>query len=295
MILPKFEYAAPKSLKEANRFIEEIGEEAKLMAGGTDVIVAMKEKQLSPKYIIDLKDIAALDYLEYDPTSGLKIGALTKLRTIEHSSLVKQKFPAVAKAAGYVASTQVRAKATMAGNICNASPSADTAPILIVLDAVVTAESNQGKREIKMEDFFAGAKKTTLEKNEIVTEIRIPNMEQGQSSAYIKHAVRKAMDLAIVGVAVSLTLKENRCTAVKIALGAVAATPIRAVKAEGLLQGKVITEELLEEAAQTAAKECTPISDVRASAEYRQDMVRVFTKRAIQEALNINKKREGEE
>lgn len=285
MLLPKFEHVIPETLVDASRILAEKGPDAKLISGGTDVIVAMKEQHISPAWIVDIKSIAGLDYLEFDPNHGLRIGALATLRKIETSAFVKEKYPAVAKAANYVASTQVRAKATMAGNICNASPSADTAPILIALGAVLTIHDGTASRELPIETFFTGPKKTILKPGEIVTEIRIPPMAKGQSAAYIKHSVRKAMDLAIVGVAASLTVDGDVCKDVRIVLGAVAATPVRAPKAENMLIGNKLTDALIEEASQAASCECTPIDDVRASAEYRQDMVRVFTRRAIRQAL----------
>lgn len=289
MIFPNFEYLAPKSLEEAISLASQLGSGCKVMAGGTDLLVLMKEKAIKPDYIVDLKNIDGLDTLEYIPGEGLKIGALTKLRTIEKSEVVKKYYPAVADAAHYVASTQVRGKGTMAGNICNASPSCDTAPILIVLGATIHTEGPAGYSKLDAEKLFKGPKKTVLEQGEIVTEITIPEIKNGQGAAYLKHAYRKAMDLAIVGVAASIIVEEGKCKDAKIALGAVAATPIRAPMAEEMLIGNVLTDELIERASVAATESCNPISDVRASAEYRKDMVRVFTKRAIKKAIeNIN-------
>lgn len=286
MILPKFTYLEPKTLEEASRFAKEMDGKCKLMAGGTDIIVAMKEKHIAPEYIIDLKRISGMDYIDYDPESGLKIGALTSLRAIERSQLVKEKYKAVADAAHYVASTQVRSKGTMVGNLVNASPSADTVPILLAADAILRIyNAEMGERQIPMSEFYTGFKKTALKAGDIVTEIIIPVLKENQKAAYIKHAVRKAMDLAIVGVAAIVTMEENICTDAKIALGAVAVNAIRAKEAENILIGKELTEETLEKAAIAAMEACQPISDVRASAEYRKDMVRVFTKRAVKKAL----------
>jgi carbon-monoxide dehydrogenase medium subunit len=285
MILPKFEYLTPKTLNEACNLLFELGTGCKVMAGSTDVIVLMKEKVLKPEYILDIKHIEGLDYLNYDTEDGLKIGALTTLRTIEKSKLVKEKFKAVADAAHYVASTQVRSKGTMAGNICNASPSADTAPILLALGATLNIKGTEREYQLPIEKFFIGPKKTSLELGEIVTEIVIPGIGENAYAAYIKHAIRKAMDLAIVGVAAVVTVENGICTNARIALGAVAATPIRAPKAEQILMGNPLTDVIIEKAAIAASEGCSPISDVRASAEYRKDMVRVFTKRAIKKAL----------
>lgn len=285
MVLPQFEYLAPKTIGEACNLLLELGSTAKVMAGATDLIPPMKDKAISPEYLIDLKKIPDMDYLEYDEKEGLKIGALTKLRAIETSPLVKEKNPAVAHAAKVVASTQIRAKGTMAGNICNASPSCDTAPILLAQGAKILVQGPNKDRVIKVEDFFLGVKKTSLEPGEIVTGIVVPPLAENESAAYIKHAVRKAMDLAIIGVAVKIKVEDGICTDAKIALGAVAATPIRVPKAEEALIGKALTDEVIVKASEEAMNSCNPISDIRASAEYRKDMIRVFTKRAIKQAM----------
>jgi carbon-monoxide dehydrogenase medium subunit len=289
MVLPDFEYMAPKTLGEACNLLAELGKGAKVMAGATDLIPPMRDKAFSAEYLIDIKRVPGLNYLEFDPAEGLKIGALTTLRTIETSALVKEKNPAVAHAAKVVASPQIRGKGTMVGNICNASPSCDTAPILLVQGAKILVQGPNKERQIAIGDFFVGVKKTSLEPGEIVTGIVIPPLAANEKAAYIKHAVRKAMDLAIIGVAAKLKIENGVCTDAKIALGAVAITPIRAPKAEELLKGKKITDELIEQASIAAMNSCSPISDIRASGEYRQDMIRVFTKRAIKQALESAK------
>lgn len=285
MVLPQFEYLAPTTIGEACNLLLELGSGAKVMAGATDLIPPMKDKVIQPEYLIDIKNIEGLDYLEYDEKEGLKIGALTTLRTIETSALVKEKNPAVAHAAKVVASTQIRAKGTMAGNICNASPSCDTAPILLAQGAKILVQGPNKDRVIKIDDFFLGVKKTSLEPGEIVTGIVIPPLAENEKAAYIKHAVRKAMDLAIIGVAVKIQVEDGICKDAKIALGAVATTPIRAPKAEEVLIGKELTDEVIAEASVAAMESCNPISDIRASKEYRKDMIRVFTKRAIKQAM----------
>jgi len=286
MSLPKFEYVIAHSIEEAGNLAVELGDNCMIMAGGTDVIVLMKDRVLKPEYILDIKGVPGMDQLEYVPGEGLKIGALTKLRTIQTSKIVKERFRA-----HFVASTQVRSKGTMAGNICNASPSADTAPILLVLNASIKTfrTSPDNGRTIPIGEFFKGVRKTALTYGEIVTEINIPELGAGEYAAYIKHAIRKAMDLAIVGVAAWLKMDGSKCVDCRIALGAVATTPIRAPQAEQLLIGQELTDELIAKAGVAASESCSPISDVRASAEYRKDMIRVFTKRAIKKALETNK------
>lgn len=285
MVLPKFEYLVPTTLDEATNLLNELGTGAKIMAGGTDIIPPMRDKVLKADYLIDIKHIPGLEYITYDEKEGLKIGALTKLYDIQTSALVKEKNPAVAQAAKYVASTQIRNKGTMVGNICNASPSGDTAPILIAMNAQIVVHNKENDLKVPAGEFFKGVKKTVLEQGEIVTGIIIPPLAQDEHAAYIKHSVRKAMDLAIVGVAAWVKMDGNKCVDARITLGAVAITPVRAYNAEKVLIGKELTEEVLSEAGLAAMTDCKPISDVRASAEYRHDMVRVFTKRAVKKAI----------
>lgn len=292
MALPNFDYVIVKSLEEASDLVKEKGAKCVLMAGGTDVILLLKENVLKDvDTVIDIKNIPELNQLTYEEGKGVTVGALTKLFAIQNSEMIKEQMPAVADAAHYVASSQVRRKGTMAGNICNASPSADTAPILVAMNATVKTYNAAGGREIPINEFFVGVKKTALDKanGEIVTQIMIPELKSGEGSAYFKHSVRKAMDLAIVGVAAWVKMDGKNVADCRIAMGGVGITPLRAPKAEAMLIGKELTDELLEQAAVQASEECSPISDVRASAEYRKDMVRVYTKRAVKKAIETMK------
>lgn len=287
MVLPQFDYIVAENLDDASKKAAELGAAAKIMAGGTDLIIPMKDHAVSPEpeYLIDIKKIEGLDTLTYDEQEGLTVGALTTLRTLEFSPLVKEKYPAVAYAAKSIASTQIRTKGTMAGNICNASPSCDSGPIIVATDAKILVHGMHGDKVIKGTEFFKGVKKTALEPGDIVTAIVFPPLSSNKKAVYIKHAVRKAMDLAIVGVAVVIEVEDGICKDAAIALGAVATTPIRAKQAEEILIGKELTDEVIEMAAQAAMDCASPISDIRASKEYRSAMVKVFTKRAIKQAL----------
>lgn len=287
MILSDFTYAAPKSVDEAIKLLGQYGGRAKLMAGGTDLINFIKTKAVQPEIVIDIKGIPDMEQLEYDPEKGLTIGALTKLIDIEKSPVVKREYPALAEAVHLIASTQIRNKGTLVGNVCNASPSADSVPSLFVLDAKLMVKGAKGERVIPIGEFYQGFKKLALAEDEIVTAIVIPPMSEDSRAAYKAHTVRKAMDLAIVGVAAKLTIDEaGICREAEVALGAVAVSCVRAPKAEAVLVGQKITPELAAKAGEEAMKDCKPISDVRASAEYRHDMVRVFTKRAVLAALD---------
>lgn len=287
MVLPEFEYLVPTTIEEACNLQAELGASARVMAGGTDVVPPMKDGALKADYLINITRIPGLNALEYDEKEGLKIGCLTKLFDIQTSKLVQKVNPAVAQAAKYVATTQVRNKGTMVGNICNASPSCDTGSILIACDATIQITGAERNREVPAVDFFKGVKRTCLnpDAGEIVTGIVIPPLAEDEHAAYIKHAVRKAMDLAIVGVAAWVKTDGTVIKDIRLALGAVDITPIRAYKAEQFLIGKEITDENLNEAGIIAMHECHPIDDVRASADYRRDMVRVFVKRAVKKAL----------
>lgn len=292
MALPEFNYVAAKTLEEASALVAEQGGKCTVMSGGTDVIIQLKENMLKDlETVIDLKTIPGLDALEFIEGEGLKIGSNTKLFAIQSSKVVNEKMPAVAQAAHYVASSQIRRKGTMVGNICNASPSADTAPILLAMNAKVKTFSQEGRREIPMDEFFTGLKKTALDKSkgELVTGLFIPELKSGEGSAYFKHAIRKAMDLAIVGVAAWVKMDGKKVADCRIAMGGVDLTTKRAKEVEKLLIGNELTDELLEKAAVAASEECHPISDVRASAEYRTDMIRVYTKRAVNKAIETMK------
>ena len=285
MSLPAFDYVKAASIEEASKIAAEKGNKGVIMAGGTDVILLLKEKVIPADTVIDIKGIEGLEGIEFVEGEGIKIGALTKLFDIQTSDIVKEKMPALADAAHYVASAQIRRKGTMVGNICNASPSADTAPILLAMDAKVKVQNGQDTREIKIADFFKGVKKTVLTPGDIVTGIEVPELKKNEGSAYFKHSVRKAMDLAIVGVAAWIKMDGSKVADCRITMGGVGITPLRAKKAEQSLIGNEITDEILEQVGTMASTECSPISDVRASAEYRTDMVRVCTKRAIKKAI----------
>ncbi len=283
--LPRFEYLAPRSIEEALFMLFQHGKEAKVIAGGTDLLPQMKKRELAPRYVIGLKNIGGLDYIEYDRARGLRIGPLATLHAVEASPIVNERFPALAQATYSMASAQIRNMGTVVGNICNAVPSADTAPALIVLAAKVKVASHRnGERVIPVEELFAGPAETVLSHDELVLEVQVPDPVAHRGSAYVKHMQRSAMDLAIVGVAAAITAADRRCDDVRIALAAVAPTPIRAREAEGMLKGKVFAARSVERAAEAAAAESRPISDIRASLEYRRAMVRVLTRRALNQA-----------
>ena len=289
MALPAFDYVKVSSLEEASKLAAEKGDKAVLMAGGTDVILLIHEKAIPADTVIDIKGIPGLDEIKYVEGEGMRIGALVKLYDIQNSDIVKEKMPALSDASRYVASPQIRRKGTMVGNICNASPSADTASILVAMNAVVKVYNAEGEKDIPIDEFFKGVKKTALVPGDIVTGLFIPELNKGEGSAYFKHSVRKAMDLAIIGVGAKIKMDGDKIADARVCMGGVAITPLRAKNAEQILIGNEIIDELLEKAGVAASQECSPISDVRASAEYRTDMVRVYTKRAVRKAVETMK------
>lgn len=284
------DFFQPASLAEASKIIVDQGTGGHFLAGGTDLVIAMKEKGLVPRYVVDLKKIPGLSGIRETSDGGVSIGALTTMRALETSPLIRARFPFLAQSAAEVGSIQIRNRATVGGNMANATPSADVAPPLLALDATVKLSGPRGDRQLQLEGFFRGPGQTAMEPGEILTEILIPPTEPKLVGEYIKFSPRDMMDLAYVGVAVTLSLSgaERKCEAVHIALGAVSPTPMRARGAEGILLGQPLTEEIAKRAGAEAAAECKPISDVRSSAEYRREMVRVNTTRALLNAAAGN-------
>ena len=295
MYLPRFEYIEPRSIPEICSLLYRYGDEAKILAGGTDLLVRMKEKEIRPRYLIDLKAIPGLNFIRYVEGSGITIGALTCLSDLEESPLIQEKARILTRAAPTIGAIQTRNKATLGGNLCNASPAADMAPALLALEARVKLIGLEGERIIPLEDFFLGPGETCLNPGEILAEIIIPGKMLGKTGVYLKHSTRRALDLAIVSTAVVMETGSDRAYIqdIKIALGAIAPTPLRLKSVEEMLRQELPEEPLLEQAAQKAATEVSPITDLRASAEYRREMVRVLLKRGIKSAWEELKRVRG--
>jgi len=265
----RFEYFEPLTLAEASSLLARYAGRAQPLAGGTDLLVELREQLRRADCVVNIKKIPGIGALSFDPQAGLRIGALVTARALEVSAVIREKYPSLLQAVRELGSIQVRNRATIVGNVCRASPSADTLPPLIADGAMVSIHGVQGKRSLLLEEFFTGPGKTVLKPDELLTEIVVPAPAPRSGKVYIKHGRRKAMELATVGVAVTLTEGLD----VRIVLAAVAPTPIRAKQAEALLRGRKIDSALLERAAQAAVEESRPISNVRASAEYRREMV----------------------
>ena len=282
--LKRFEYAEPSTLDEAVVLLKNSKGEAKVLAGGTDLLVKMKGKTLTPKCLINLKKIHTPDLRSVTVTAkgDVSIGCLATLESLQDSVLIRDTAKVLSDTAQRMASPQVRTIATLGGNLCNAAPSADMAPPLIAIDAEVKLYGPRGERFVKLEDFFLNPGQTALQEGEILAEVIIPQISPGSRTTYQKLTLREAMDIATVGVASTLKMKNRRCEVAKIVLGAVAPRPLRALKAEKLLMENELSENLVYQAARTAAAESQPISDIRGSEDYRREMVEVLVRRVIQ-------------
>ena len=277
------EYFEPKSISEALSVLVKHGAEAKVIAGGTDVMVDIKFKE-EPGSLVNIKKLPGMSGIKENGGS-LRIGALATIRDLETNALVREKLPVLWEAAHQFASLQVRNTATIGGNICRASPSGETLAPLLVLEATGKCAFSDGEKTQPFTSFFQGPGKSVLGAKGLLTEIDVPYPAAGSKSVYLKHAVRGAMDIAMVGVAVLITPDpgKNNMQDVRIGLGAVAPTPIRAPKTEALLRGKPLTAALLKEAAALAASESSPISDQRSSGEYRRWIVEALTRRGLEQ------------
>jgi CO/xanthine dehydrogenase FAD-binding subunit len=281
--MKRFEYLAPRSLAEALEMLAD-RPEAIPLAGGTDLLVQVKEGSRSVETLLSLKRVPELR--QYGHNGALTLGSTVTVGRIAADPQIQQAYTTLAAGAGLIGSVQIRNVATLGGNLCNASPSADTAPPLLVLGAQAVIASAQGERTIPLEQLFRGPGRTALQAGELLKAIIVPRPAERSGSFYLRHTPRARMDLAVVGVAAAITLEANGSIGdARLALGAVAPVPMRARRAEALLAGQILTDELWREVGATAAREVEPIDDLRASAEYRRHLVDVLTRRALRCAL----------
>lgn len=284
--MQSFGYQKVFTLEEAFRLLGQYPDKAMVLAGGTDLLVKIRHSTLSPELLIDIKEIPGLDEIRYDPALGLQIGALASIHRLETSAVIKEKYGVIAQAAGSLAALQVRTRATLGGNLCNVSPHGDMAPCLLSLGARVKIAGKKEDRLIPLEEFFVGPGITDLRPGEILVAVQLPLPLPFTGCTYIKHSIRRAMDPAVVAVAVALSADSERveCREVKIALGAVGPIPLRAKRAENRLRGQKLDNFSISEVSRIASEEVQPVSDIRASGEYRREMVRVITERALKQA-----------
>jgi CO/xanthine dehydrogenase FAD-binding subunit len=276
----ELEYVAPTGLEEACRLLAECGGAVPL-AGGTDVLVGLEAGRIAPALVVDLRRVSGLDGIS-ETAGSIEIGAMVTMTDVARSLPVRQHFPGLAAAASQMGCWQVRNRATLGGNLCNAAPSADTAPPLIVYQAVALIDGASGAREVPLQDFFTGPGCTVLARGDLLTGVRIPKPPAGFVSGYLRRALRRSMDIPLVNVAAGLSMDGGRVASALIVLGAVAPTPIRAAEAEAALVGRVPDADVLAAVAAAAVRDARPITDIRGSKEYRSAMVEVLVRRLLE-------------
>ncbi len=274
-----FDHHTPTSLPQALALLARLDGQAQVNAGGTDLMLKLKSGLTTPAALVNIKRLPELKGITFITETGLQLGALTTLRELTRSPLIKEFYPCLALAASVMASEQIRTFATLGGNLCNASPSADMAPPLIALDAVAHIAGPDGERQLPLEKFFLGPGQSALAPGELLRRIEVPP-PRGETR-YIKHSSRAYMDIAIVGLGLRLELVEGVCQTARIVLGAVAPTPLRVQPAEDALTGYQLNQDRIDQAARIAAETASPIDDVRGSAWYRRRMVEVLTRRTL--------------
>jgi len=281
-----FEYRTPKSVKEVQQDLKQFGSDAKLIAGGTALVIMMKQRLVHPTCLVSLRSVRSLNGIA-EKNGGIAIGGGTTHRAVEGSPLVKRRLPVLAETYHHVATVRVRNMATVGGGLAHADPNQDPPPTLIALGASVKAVSTDGSRTIPLEEFFTDYYETVLKPEEIITELYVPRLPANSGAAFLKFLPRTADDYATVSAAAFVTLDKSKknFADVRIALGSVGTTPIRARGAEAVLRGQPVKAEALAEAGEKAKQAVDPISDFRGSAAYKKEMAGVFVRRALTKAL----------
>jgi aerobic carbon-monoxide dehydrogenase medium subunit len=286
-ITTDFEYLGATSVEEALELLSQHkDDDYRIIAGGQSLNTAMKHRLIAPQYIIDVKGLSDLDYIKFDESKGLKIGALATHRSLEKSQIVRERYRVLCEMEENVASVETRNWGTVVGDLCNADPAVDPGPPLIALDAKLTVSSKGEERTVDAEEFALDFFETTVQPGEMVTEIQIPVMPPRTGAFFMKYSQIHG-DYALASAAVLITLDDKgTCTNARIGLGGVGTTPIRAKQAEEVLKGKKITEDLLAEAAKVASGETSPISGIEASADYKRELAGTLVKRVGKIALD---------
>lgn len=284
MIAQSFEYESPGSIAEAVSLLQKYGDEAKILSGGHSLIPMMKLRFARPAYVIDINNIPGLSYIK-EEDGYIKVGALTRESEIEHSKLLKERYPIFGDVSKLIADPSVRNMGTIGGNLAHGDAANDHPAVMLALRAqVIATGAGDQQGVIPVDEFFHGFYTTALQPDEILTEIRIPSPSAGSGGAYHK-IERKVGDYATAGVAVQLTIQNNVCTYIGIGLTNVFSLPLRAQRSEDLLKGKTLTDALIEEAAQYASEDCSPSSDLRGSEEYKRAMVKELLIRMMRRAM----------
>lgn len=284
-MMPKFTLLRPESTEEACALLANFADGSKIIAGGQSLLILLKQRLISPEYLLNIKDLKELDYIKYDGESGLRIGALATHRSIETSDLIKKEFNVLSEVERDLASPQIRNWGTIGGNICHADSASDIVPALIALGARVKVMNLSGAREIFLEDLYRDYYETILKPDEMVTEICVPPLQTYTGVAYSKFSLRRT-DMAVIGVAASITSNpiDKVCRDLRIILGGVGSVPIRVFESENMMRGKSFDESLIEEAAIVASKKVEPVADVYFSEKYKREIVKVLVRREINRA-----------
>jgi aerobic carbon-monoxide dehydrogenase medium subunit len=284
----RFEYLEARTLPEAIALLGQ-DEGTRIVAGATDFLVRWRQGLWKPRSVLNIKRIPDLDRVTYSPATGLGLGTLVTIRTLELHPLIQEHYPALSQAATTFAGVQIRNLATVGGNICNASPAGDSLPALIAYGAECRLIGPEGERLVPLESFLLGPGRTALRPTELLLELCLPPLPSHTGALYIKHSPRRAMDISTVGVASVVTLEDRDgvCREARIALGAVAPTVIRARSAEALLRGQRLDAALLQQAARVAMEDARPIDDIRGTARHRQAIVEVLTGRTLRSAMQM--------
>jgi CO/xanthine dehydrogenase FAD-binding subunit len=285
--MKEFEYTAPATLDEAVRLLAELEGRARPMAGGTDVLVQMRAGRLTPERIVDVKNVPELNELRYDASGGLTIGAAVPCYRIYSDAAIVRAYPGLIDSASIVGGVAIQGRATLGGNLCNASPSADTIPVLIAMGATVNIRGPKGARQVKVEEFCTAPGRSILQPGELVVSIQLPAPAPNNGAHYQRFIPRYEMDIAVVGVGAGVVLSDDKQTirSARVALAAVAPTPLFVPDAGAALEGKPATEESLLAAAEIAKKAAKPIDDMRGTAKQRTHLVGVLTRRVLAGAI----------
>ncbi len=282
-----YDYHQPTEVPEAIELLQQFGEDAHLMAGGTSLVLLMKQGLIEPGHVIGLRGLTSLSGIRNLADGGLEIGALTTHSEVEQSLEVRSYCPALVEAFSRVATIRIRNQATVGGSLAHADPAQDPPPMLLALDAQIVAAGPRGERLLPIDGFFTGYFETALEQGEVLTAVRLPPLSQGTRGTYIKFLPRTEDDYATVSVAATLRLSSDGvCEDVRLGLGSVGTVPVRAIGVENALRGEELTPKRIEDAAAMVSDEVEPLGDARGSSEYKREMARVWTARALQQLLD---------
>ncbi|MFN8005582.1 MAG: xanthine dehydrogenase family protein subunit M [Terriglobia bacterium] len=282
-----FDYMAPPTLQAALALLQAKGSRARALSGGTDLIVQVREDRRHPETIIDIKKIPELMEIKYDAVQGLLLGASVPCHRIYEDPRIQKAYPGLIDAASLIGGIQIQSRASLGGNLCNSSPAADSIPALMVHEATCLIAGSQGSRTVPVEEFCTGPGKNVLDPTELLVALKIPAPPKHFGASYLRFIPRNEMDIAVVGCGASVELSDDRRSFVRarIALGAVAPTPLLVKEAGALLAGKKISDDIIEQAASLAQAAARPITDMRGTAEYRRHLVGVLTRRALHNAV----------